>query len=71
MATKQDRVIREELSWWARETGYTVQILKSAIRRGDLIAERPSGFERGKLYVSSDEMDRWLDSVRVNAEDAG
>jgi hypothetical protein len=27
------------------------------------LAARPSGFERGRLYVSSDEMERWLDSI--------
>jgi hypothetical protein len=58
--TARERILREDLNWWSRETGYTVEILKAAIRRGDLRAERPSGFERGRLYVSSDEMERWL-----------
>jgi hypothetical protein len=61
--TARERILREDLNWWSRETGYTVEILKAAIRRGDLRAERPSGFERGRLYVSSDEMERWLDSI--------
>ena len=68
MASARERVLREDLNWWSRETGYSVEILKSAIRRGDLKAERPSGFERGRLYVSSDEMSRWLDSVQVESE---
>lgn len=61
------RTIREDLNWWARETGFTVEILKSAIRRGDLRATRPSGFERGRLYVSNVEMERWLKSIEVDA----
>ena len=64
----RERILREDLNWWSRETGYTVEILKAAIRRGDLVAERPSGWERGRLYVSSAEMDRWLDSVAVSGE---
>jgi len=61
------REIREDLKFWARETGYTEQILKAAILRGDLKGERPSGFRRGKLYVSSTEIDRWLNAVAVDA----
>lgn len=59
------KTVREDLHYWSRETGYTVEILKSAIKRGDLRAERPSGFARGRLYLSSEEVDRWLDSIRV------
>jgi hypothetical protein len=67
--TARERVLREDLNWWSRETGYTVEILKAAIRRGALVAERPSGFERGRLYVSSDSMQEWLESVQVAVED--
>lgn len=66
--TARERILREDLNWWSRETGYSVEILKSAIRRGGLAAERPSGFERGRLYVSSDAMSEWLDSVAVDAD---
>jgi hypothetical protein len=31
-------------------TGYPMQILRNAHARGELKAERPSGFERGRLY---------------------
>lgn len=59
--------IREDLNWWSRETGFTVEILKSAVRRGDLKASRPSGWERGRLYVASDDMQDWLDAIAVDA----
>ena len=67
MARMRERIVNEQIRWWARETGFTPEILKAAIRRGDLRATRPSGFERGPLYINSDDMQEWLDSIQVNA----
>lgn len=61
------RIFREEMKWWVREIGYPVEVLRSAARRGELKAERPSGFERGRLYISNIEMQRWLDTIQVDA----
>lgn len=60
----RDRTMRD-LRAWSDRIGYPVEILKGAIHRGELAAERPSGFERGRLYVSEEEMQRWLDSIEV------
>lgn len=64
--TPRDRTMRD-LNSWSERVGYPVSVLKAAIHRGELKAERPSGFERGRLYVSSDEMLRWLASIEVQS----
>jgi hypothetical protein len=71
--TARERILRgvnEQVSWWSRETGFTPAILKAAIRRGDLRATRPSGFERGPLYISSDCMQEWLDKIEYDPKGA-
>lgn len=67
--TTRDRTMRD-LNSWSDRIGYPTAVLKAAIHRGDLIAEPPSGFERGRLYVSDAEMNRWLDAIRVAEESA-
>lgn len=51
----------------AEYVGYPQSILRSAVERGDLKAERPSGFERGPLYFRVDDLDAWLDAIAVEA----
>ena len=48
-------------------TGYPAALIRSAVRRGELKAERPSGFERGRLYFKTTELDRWLEAIAVDA----
>lgn len=49
--------------------GYPERILRNAVTRGELQAERPSGFERGRLYFDPAELDRWLDAIAVKGGD--
>ena len=58
------------LEEFARESGYSVSVIHGAIRRGDLQAERPSGWAKGKLYIDKSVGDEWIKSVSVAKEDA-
>lgn len=49
-------------------SGYTRDIIKRAIKRGNLKAERPSGWERGQLYVDRAEVDRWMADAEVEVD---
>jgi hypothetical protein len=62
-------VVQRDLVSWSNEIRYTTEILNAAIKRGELRASRPSGFQRGRLYISSDAMQRWLGSIQFTAED--
>lgn len=46
-------------------TGYGQRILREAVKRGELAAERPGGFERARLYFATDELDRWMAAIAV------
>ncbi|WP_300018612.1 DNA-binding protein [Pseudonocardia sp.] len=48
-------------------SGYTRDIIKGAYKRGELRGERPSGFERGRVYFDRAEVDRWLASLTESA----
>ncbi|MBN9736866.1 MULTISPECIES: helix-turn-helix domain-containing protein [unclassified Pseudonocardia] len=52
----------------AEYTGYKERVMRDAIKRQDLSAERPGGFERGRLYFDPAELDRWLTSIKVGSE---
>jgi len=49
-------------------TGYKERVLREAVKRGELPAERPGGFERARLYFDQAELDRWLESIKVGAK---
>lgn len=48
-------------------TGYTAIMLRAAVRRGELRAERPGGSPRSRLYFPQDELDLWLDSIAAES----
>jgi len=51
-------------------TGYPAPIIRAAVKAGTLRAERPSGWERGPYYFTESDLDAWLDSITVNAEES-
>lgn len=47
-------------------TGYPATLLREAVKRGELPAERPAGGKFGRLFFDRVELDRWVERVRVN-----
>lgn len=65
MTVPHDRQMRD-LAAWSDRIGYPVDVLRSAVRRGELHGERPSNWERGRIYVSTEEIERWLAEIQMS-----
>jgi hypothetical protein len=46
-------------------TGYPARTLRYAVKRGELVAERPIAAQNSRLYFSVTDLDRWLEAIKV------
>lgn len=49
-------------------TGYSRDMLRNAVKRGELDAERPGRSPRSRLYFDVDDLDEWMADGRVDVD---